>query len=523
MGYHVTASSQGRHSNKLWRRAGVAAVVAVLVFAAILITKPFSESVMTAFTDIGQFVAAALGGCGAAWAAIRAWRAGQPRLATAWGFIALGAWSWAWGEAIWTGYEVILAEEVPFPSLADVGFLGLPVLAGIGLLIWPTGVSEGRDRLVALLDGAMIGAGLLLISWATSLGATVAAGGESTLSIAIGAAYPVGDVLLVSLVVLLLTRAGPTNRTALLLLSAGLVLFAISDSAFMYGTSTGTYSSGAITDAGWVAGFLAIGVAGVAMGAAPVARNRTLRTASWQRLALPYIPAGIAMIMVFASLLAGNSLHVIEVICAIIIVAAMMARQFLLLADNHELAAAANAGEAEVREIAFHDPVTGLVNRPLFEDRVQHALQRAARDGRPRAVLIVDLDDFRHISDGMGSAAGDQVVAEVAHRLQACVRDADTVARIGGDEFAVLLEAGNQLPERVAQRIVESMRTVVDVGGEPVPVSASVGLAVDESRRPLIGASDLLMVARQAVMQAKAEGKDRFAALAAIPRQQQAR
>ncbi|MGZ4625028.1 MAG: diguanylate cyclase domain-containing protein [Kineosporiaceae bacterium] len=520
MGYHVTAATPGRHSSKTWLRAAVLAVVAVIAFAAVLLTKPLSESAMTAFTDIGQFVAAALGGCGAAWAAVRAWRAGQQRLATSWGLIALGAWSWAWGEAIWTGYEVILAEDVPFPSLADVGFLGLPLLAGIGLLIWPTGAEEARDRLVALLDGAMIGAGLLLISWATSLGATVEAGGESTLSIAIAAAYPVGDVLLVSLVVLLLTRAAPTNRTALLLLSAGLVLFAISDSAFMYTTSTGTYSSGAIIDAGWFAGFLAIGVAGVAMGAAPVARTRTRQSVTWRRFALPYIPAGLALLTFFGSLVAGNSLHVVEVVCAVIIVAAMMARQFLLLADNHELLAAANAGEAEVREIAFHDPLTGLVNRPLFEDRVQHALQRAGRDGRLRAVMVVDIDDFRHVSEGMGAAAGDQVVAEVAHRLQSCVRDADTVARIGGDEFAVLLEAGNQLPERVAERIVETLRTVVDVSGEPVPISASVGLAVDESRRPLIGASDLLMVARQAVMQAKAAGKDRFAALAAIPRQQ---
>jgi len=481
-----------------------------VVFGVVLIVKPFSESTITAFTDLGQLTAATLGGCGAAWAAVRAWRTDRQRLATSWGLISAGVFAWAWGEAIWTGYEVILGEEVPFPSLADAGFLLLPVIAGFGLLLWPVGVAEGRDRMAALLDGVLIGAGLLVISWATSLGATVGAGGEDTTAAVIGAAYPVGDVILTALVVVLLTRAGPSNRKSLLVLSAGLVLLAVADSAFMYGTSTNSYSSGGLLDVGWFAGFLAVGLSGLAMGASPVSRTRHL-TVSRRRLALPYVPAGIAMVIIFAALFAGRPLHLVEVLCALIIVAAVAARQFLVMTDNRELLTALEAGEDEVRRRGLTDPLTGLATSTLFEDRLRQSLRRANRDGQPRSVLVVDVDDFDVINRSLGSAAADQVLVEVAERLQQTVRNADSVARFGDDEFAVLLEAGHRSPDHIAERVVENLRTVLDVGGQPVPITASVGLVVDKTRRLDVDPGELIAGARHAVRQAKAAGKDRYA------------
>lgn len=514
----VTDRRPDFRSGRAWRVAAVAAAVLVVVNGYVLITQPFSESTITTFTDLGQLTAATLGGCGAAWAAVRAWRTERQRLAASWILISAGVFAWAWGQAVWTGYEVILGEEVPFPSLADAGFLLLPVLAGIGLLVWPVGVSEGRDRLAGLLDGALIGAGLLIISWATSLGATIEAGGENTAAAVIGAAYPVGDVVLVALVVVLLTRAAPTNRTSLLILSAGLVSLAIADSAFMYGTSTGSYSSGGLLDLGWFAGFLAIGVAGLALGASPLSRTRR-PVASWRRLALPYVPAGIGLLFVFGTLLQGNSLNLVEVLSTLVIVVAVTIRQFLLLGENRELLTAVEAGEAEVRRRGYSDPLTGLATAPLFEDRLRQALRRAGRDGQPRAVLVVDIDDFDSLNRGLGDAAADDVLVEVADRLRRSVRAADSVARLRDDEFAVLLEAGHQAPERVAQRIVESLRTVVNVGGQPLPITASVGLAVDRTRRPEPVPGEVILLAEQALMEAKASGKDRFAAVSAVPRQ----
>jgi hypothetical protein len=253
---------------------------------------------------------------------------------------------WAWGEAVWTGYEVVLGEEVPFPSLADVGFLSLPLLAGIGLLVWPMGLAGGRDRLAALLEGALIGAALLVISWATSLGATIRAGGASTTGTVISAAYPVGDVIMTALVGVLLTRAASTNRVSLVLLSGGLVLLAVADSAFMYGTSTGSYSSGGLLDAGWFAGFLAIGVAGTALGASPASGTHRRHLTGRRRLVPPYLLAGAAMLTVVGTLLGGGSLPPVETLGALIIVLALVARESLLARENRELAEALEAVQA---------------------------------------------------------------------------------------------------------------------------------------------------------------------------------
>src|SRR3954451_16980502 len=140
MDQRVTERHVAVRSGRAWRAAAAIALAAVAIFAVVLWKQPMSDAAITALDDLAQLAAAALGGFGAAWAAFKAWRVEQQRLAVSWGLIALGCWSWAWGEAIWSMYEVVLKEEVPFPSLADVGFLLLPVLAGVGLQLWPTGL-----------------------------------------------------------------------------------------------------------------------------------------------------------------------------------------------------------------------------------------------------------------------------------------------------------------------------------------------------------------------------------------------
>ncbi len=498
---------------RVWWPLALVAAAMSLVFGVVLVTKPLDDTALTAFTDLGQLLAAVLGAAGAAWGASRAWRTERQRLAVSWGLIALGVGAWAWGEAIWTGYEVMLGEEVPFPSLADVGFLLMPPLAGLGLLLWPLGRDEGRRRLVGLLDGVLVAAGLLVVFWSTSLGATIRAGGDDTAAAVISAAYPLGDLVLVALVVVLLARAPRTNRASMLLLSAGLVSLAVADSAFMYRTSTNSYESGGVLDAGWFAGFLAIGVAGIALGASGVTRVRQLEVSSWRRLALTHLPAALAMAVVFHALLVARPLHLVEILSAVVIVAAVGARQFLVAAENRDLLEAVRAGEDEARRTGFRDPLTALLNRPLFEDRIEQSIRRSGRDGQPRAVLLVDLDDFGVVRDRFGKAAGDQVLVEVATLMRRRLRAGDSVARLGDDQFGVLLEAGHRSPDGVAQRIVEGLRTEVDVSGQRWPVTASVGLAVDSFRIGSPGPAELLGLARQALREAKMSGKDRFCAI----------
>ena len=145
---------------------------------------------------------------------------------------------------------------------------------------------------------------------------------------------------------------------------------------------------------------------------------------------------------------------------------------------------ARKAFEEQLRHRAFHDELTGLANRALFFDRVEHALLQAARADAQVAVLFVDLDDFKAINDRLGHAEGDAVLQQIAKRLAACMRSADTVARLGGDEFGVLLEgiAGPRAVE-AGERVLAALEAPIDVAGEPLVVGASIGIAISGTRR----------------------------------------
>jgi diguanylate cyclase (GGDEF)-like protein/PAS domain S-box-containing protein len=162
--------------------------------------------------------------------------------------------------------------------------------------------------------------------------------------------------------------------------------------------------------------------------------------------------------------------------------------------------------EAQLIRRALHDTLTGLANKALLVDRVQLAISRNSRQPHPFALLLVDLDDFKAVNDGLGHAAGDQVLTTVARRLVQAVRPGDTVARLGGDEFALLLDgAGDGVtPEIVAQRIQDALRQPMLIDGHEVFAPASIGLATSES---VDDAEQLMRNADAAMYIAKGKGK----------------
>ncbi len=154
------------------------------------------------------------------------------------------------------------------------------------------------------------------------------------------------------------------------------------------------------------------------------------------------------------------------------------------LADAfNEMAASLDASRAALRHQALHDPLTGLANRELLRDRAAHALGAGAREGRRVAVLFVDLDGFKLVNDELGHAVGDRLLAEAARRIDGCVRGADTAARVGGDEFAVLLEALPPDAEgahaaAIADRLIDTLTAPVQLGEHQASISASIGIAI---------------------------------------------
>jgi diguanylate cyclase (GGDEF)-like protein/PAS domain S-box-containing protein len=165
--------------------------------------------------------------------------------------------------------------------------------------------------------------------------------------------------------------------------------------------------------------------------------------------------------------------------------------------------------EEQLRELAFHDPLTKLANRNLFRDRVQHAIAIARRARRHVAVMFLDLDDFKNVNDTLGHDAGDRLLQEVAERLINTMRTTDTVARLAGDEFAVLLEGVDGLAdvEPPAAKLVEALGMPFVIGETDVEVGISVGIAISTAES---AAEDLLSNADIAMYNAKAAGKNRY-------------
>jgi diguanylate cyclase (GGDEF)-like protein len=169
------------------------------------------------------------------------------------------------------------------------------------------------------------------------------------------------------------------------------------------------------------------------------------------------------------------------------------------------------AFEDELEHQAFHDTLTGLPNRALFRNRVEHALVSQRRDRLPVAVMFLDIDDFKYVNDSLGHAAGDEVLQEIGRRLEDCMRPVDTAARLGGDEFAILIrDSESELHSvEIAERVMSAVGTGIRVEGRELNMAVSVGIAFsDLNMVSSEDADELLRNADAAMYMAKENGKD---------------
>ncbi len=166
--------------------------------------------------------------------------------------------------------------------------------------------------------------------------------------------------------------------------------------------------------------------------------------------------------------------------------------------------------EALVWQQANFDTLTGLPNRRMLRDRLEREIKKIDRDGKQLAILFVDLDHFKEVNDTLGHDAGDQLLIEAGRRIGACVRDSDTVARMGGDEFTLVLSEldGSDQLDRILHDVLAAMTTLFQIGNEQVYISASIGITLYPSDGN--GVETLFKNADQALYVAKGAGRNRF-------------
>ena len=429
----------------------------------------------------------------------------QPGAARIWPWLGAGLTSWAAGYAVYLLYDQVLRQS-PFPSLADVGYLLTLPLFGIGLLTLRRERAGRLHTLSLLTDILLVCLILGDVVWVTSVRGILESYPGQMLRRDVALAYPLGDLLLCAVTLsLALRRPTDLSRRDTLLLAGGMLWFLATDLAYAYQQGNGTYQVGALTDGGWAmaAGFLGWAAYRHRTGQG---QPRRLRGERWTPL-LPHYAVLIlfaAYVWRYLRAVTGTDIGPLDPVQRTLMVSIFslfMLRQVLVLTDNQRLS-------LRLIHRAEHDPLTGARNRSGLDHLLQRLIDSAVARGRQVAVLFIDLDRMKQINDTFGHPVGDQVLREVARRLDQERRPGDELTRYGGDEFVVIMPdlQGVNVAARMAQALLDRLALPFQIGGESLTLSASIGVALCPADQTL--AAGALACADSAMYQAKQAGKN---------------
>jgi diguanylate cyclase (GGDEF)-like protein len=470
---------------RMTARVAAGATLGLAVFAAWTLLGWGGPRATTIATDVGAVV----GGTFAVGCAAMNARRFHARQRMTWACLAVGVTGRVVGNVLLTYSDAVGSSAPRAVSLLDFCYLALPVGACVAAVFAPTAPTR-RFGMRLVLDGLIISTSLFMVVWSLFLRALAESTKVSGVALTTGVAYPFADLVAVTVGVLLVTSSRREYRSAPALITAGLVVIAVSDGAYLYSVASGLGVSDVPT-LGWATGMYLIGLGGLAtLRRAPAPRSEAPRSPSGWAVWLPYVPVPFAFAVASRDLWPTSRAAPL-LLAGVALGTAALARQFLLLFENRQLLAA-------VTDMALRDPLTGLANRALFADRLAHAMQLRERTGAPVAVLLADLDDFKLVNDSMGHPVGDELLRSVGQRIQNTIRPGDTVARIGGDEFAILVEDAPAIAEQIVERVVRSFDEPFELAGRVVYMGPSIGLATavgnaDVSADELFKRADLAM------------------------------
>ncbi|GHF29290.1 diguanylate cyclase (GGDEF)-like protein [Deinococcus metalli] len=478
-------------------------------------------------------------------------RVGAAREAVAWACVSVGLLAFGLAQMVFT-YLQVVRHVAPFPSLADALFLMFPPLVGAALLLFPRPRLSRTGWLRLGLDVGIMTAAAGVFSWRFLLAGLVEAYRSEPLTGAIALAYPVSDLVLLCLVLLLLTRHQDLPRPVTVLIALALAAFIVADTGFAELSASQAYVPGAAIDLFWGYGGLLFGVAALRRGRGHLTQSSGPAMTSQVLAVGPYVAAAATAALLLTTVLGGTVSFTGRGVlwCTLLVAALVMVRQAVAFAENaaltrdlhraaqhleqrvasrtaelHEANTQLQAFSVELEEKvrartaelelsrahlahqAQHDALTGLPNRVLFGDRLGQAVAAAARYDRKLAVLYIDLDGFKLVNDTSGHEAGDEVLRVTAHRLRELTRHSDTVARLGGDEFIVLLTEVTEIADvaMIARRILDGLGHDIHVGVHTARVTASIGVALYPETA--LDAASLHRQADAAMYRAKHGGK----------------
>ncbi|WP_199253441.1 putative bifunctional diguanylate cyclase/phosphodiesterase [Mycolicibacterium mengxianglii] len=434
-----------------------------------------------------------LTGLSAAWTTRCAARAAHGSRRAMWTCMTVGLLAGAVGSAVSVAQP---PGPEPAPVLVGVGHVVFWLATCVALVVVPAARRDGsRSRLV--LDALIVGAALFAVAWLLILRFTYPTDPGDTRVLLVVITYLAVTVVVTTMAVLLAARAGGRQRLPLLVLAAAITVMALTRATFVHLRIRGAFEAAALVGIGWLVGLLMIGVAAalsVNVDTGSVPTSARPRSSLW----LPYLAVLIAGGVATADLISVPQLAPV-VIATMVMVSAVVGRQLLALRDNRRLGLV-------IAEQALRDPLTGVGNRALFHDRLTHALHLRQRDQFAVSVLVLDLDDFKFVNSALGHPAGDSLLTALADRLLSCLRTGDTLARLGGDHFAVLMEGKAEGARSVAHRVAQSFDEPFRLEGHEVLIRPSIGLAAVTDGETDITAEVLLRRAEAAMYAAKAVG-----------------
>jgi diguanylate cyclase (GGDEF)-like protein len=409
-----------------------------------------------------------------------------------WYLLAAGQLAFLGGDLLWDYYERVLHTD-PFPSLADASYLvGYPLIAAAVLVFL-------RRRALttdfgSLLDAGIISVGVGVVSWVYLITPYVTDPSLRTIDKVISSAYPVGDLLLLCLVVRLLLVPGQRPR-AHLLLALSLVVLLVTDSGYAYSILVEAHvASSPVLDAGWLLSYLLLAACALDRSAGELDEVAATPPAALtpRRLLVLAGASVVAPVILAVQTVTEASVNGLVIACASVALFLLVLRRMSGLVHDVERQAAA------LEALAMTDGLTGIGNRRRWDEQLPLELARAARSGTSLVVAMVDLDHFKDFNDTRGHLAGDELLQRAAQAWQARLRANDVLARYGGEEFAVALPA-TSLDDAVA--VIDTLRGLVPEGQ-----TCSAGVAEWDGREP---AEALVRRADLALYLAKTGGRDR--------------